>query len=134
MAHRGGDVVAEYVLTADYFHQVVARDEKGVATRTVRRFRGDALSDLEEADVPRLLAAGAIREVTDEPEPEDEDEQPTEPPVPDEPQPAPERARRVEAPRRTALKDEWVEYAVTKGFDRADAEAMNKDDLIAALS
>ena len=124
--------MADYVLTADYFHQVVARDDKGVATRTVRRFRGDVLTDLEESDVPRLLAAGAIREVTDEPETEAEDESTPEPPIPTEP--APEGGRRVEQPKRTALKDEWVEFAVAKGLDRADAEAMNKDDLIAALA
>lgn len=126
--------MADYVLTADYFRQAVAWDDKGVATRTVRRFRGDVLTDLEAEDVPRLLAAGAIREVTDEPEPEAADEPIPESSSPAESQPAPEPERRIEQPRRTAPKDQWVEYAVSKGLDRADAEAMNKDDLIAALA
>lgn len=39
-----------------------------------------------------------------------------------------------DAPTAKATKAEWVEFAVTKGLDEAEAEAMTKDALIAALS
>lgn len=34
------------------------------------------------------------------------------------------------APAKSALKDEWVDYAVSQGMDRDEAEAMTKQDLI----
>ena len=130
MAHRGGDVaVAEYVLLADHFRQAVARDDKGVVTRTVKRTRGDVLDDLFDDDVERLLKAGAIREVTDD-EPAETEPEAVE--VPAE-HPARDESRPVEQPKRTAPKHDWVEYAVTKGLDRGEAEAMTKDDLMDAL-
>lgn len=33
-------------------------------------------------------------------------------------------------PGKTALKEEWVAYAVSKGADEAEANALNKPDLI----
>lgn len=37
-------------------------------------------------------------------------------------------------PKNTALTADWVDYAVAKGLDRAEAEAMDRTELIKALS
>lgn len=37
-------------------------------------------------------------------------------------------------PPHVAAKDRWIDYAVSQGFDRAEASAMTKAQLIAALS
>lgn len=44
--------------------------------------------------------------------------------------PAPDAGR----PKQAALKDVWVDYAVRRGMDRVDAEALDKRELIAELS
>lgn len=40
----------------------------------------------------------------------------------------------LERPKQAALKDVWVDYAVARGMDRVDAEALDKRELIAELS
>lgn len=40
----------------------------------------------------------------------------------------------IERPKQTAAKDVWVDYAVARGMARDDAEALDKRELIAALS
>ncbi|NKT69488.1 hypothetical protein GS860_16150 [Rhodococcus hoagii] len=40
----------------------------------------------------------------------------------------------VERPKQAAAKSVWVEYAVARGMDRDQAEALDKRDLIAELS
>lgn len=40
----------------------------------------------------------------------------------------------VPRPRQAAAKAVWIDYAVSQGLDRAEAEAMDKRELIAALS
>lgn len=40
----------------------------------------------------------------------------------------------VPRPRQAAAKAVWIDYAVAQGLDRAEAEAMDKRELIAALS
>ncbi|MFE3597325.1 hypothetical protein ACFXOH_21495 [Bacillus subtilis] len=55
--------MSEYILTADYFDQIVERREDGTAKRYAKRRRGDILTDLDEDDIERLTAAGAIVEV-----------------------------------------------------------------------
>ena len=52
------------------------------------------------------------------------------PPAPDDVAPAPD----IERPKQTAGKPAWVDYAVERGMDRDDAEALDKRELIAALS
>jgi hypothetical protein len=37
-----------------------------------------------------------------------------------------------DVPAKSATKDVWVDYAVSQGADRAEAEAATKDDLIAS--
>lgn len=39
-----------------------------------------------------------------------------------------------DAPAKSAAKPVWVDFAVSKGYSREEAEDMNKDDLIEALS
>jgi hypothetical protein len=38
----------------------------------------------------------------------------------------------LEEPKKSGSKPDWVEYAVSKGADRDEAEASNRDDLAAA--
>ncbi|MFE3057639.1 hypothetical protein [Nocardia sp. NPDC059236] len=56
--------MSEYILTADYFDQIVERREDGTAKRYAKRRRGDILVDLDEDDIERLTAAGAITEAS----------------------------------------------------------------------
>lgn len=51
-------------------------------------------------------------------------------PAPGDVAPAPD----LERPKQAALKDVWVDYAVARGMDRVDAEALDKRELIAELS
>ncbi|MYV30319.1 hypothetical protein GQ649_24170 [Rhodococcus sp. DSM 6344] len=51
-------------------------------------------------------------------------------PAPGDVAPAPD----LERPKQTAVKDVWVDYAVARGMDRVDAEALDKRELIAELS
>lgn len=48
-------------------------------------------------------------------------------------EPAP-RAEPVEVPHPSALKAEWVDYAVTQGVERGDAEASTKAELVEKFS
>ncbi|QGJ87253.1 hypothetical protein SEA_WOCKET_7 [Gordonia phage Wocket] len=82
--------MTEFVLTASRFDQVVERDDKGFPLKVVKHRRGDLVFDLPDAEVARLLAAGAIRpapdpddEVTEVVVPDDEDDEVTEVVVPD---------------------------------------------------
>ena len=114
----------DYVLTASVFHHR--------ADGRRRRFeRGDRLTGLSDRDVRRLLAAGAIAPV--------KDDAPAQAPaaLPESQAPAPVKAEtgpdQPRRPKQTAPKPVWVDYAVAKGFDRAEAESMTKPDLIQAL-
>ena len=40
------------------------------------------------------------------------------------------RTETVEQPNKSASKGDWVDYAVSQGMSRADAEAVTKDELI----
>lgn len=44
------------------------------------------------------------------------------------------RVATPKAPRASASKAEWVEFAIAQGLDPAEAEAMKRDELRAALS
>lgn len=74
------------------------------------------------AGLPGHPAVGAMAGYTlPEPEPEPEAEP--------EPEPEPE-AEEKGPPAQSAPKSEWVDWAVSEGFDRDEAEAMTKQDLI----
>lgn len=47
-----------------------------------------------------------------------------------EPEPEPETEPQEGPPAQSAPKDTWVDWAVSEGFDRDEAEAMTKQDLI----
>ncbi|QMU19009.1 lipase chaperone [Gordonia rubripertincta] len=136
--------MADFVLTASLFEQVVERDAHGYPLKVIRHRRGDIVSGLDEADVARLLDAGAIAPVpaenpaivvvdadTDVVSDEDavvtDDEAPAVAPVP-------ELAGDPARPRITATKKVWVEYAVARGWTAADADDLDKQALIEALS
>ncbi|QDF17102.1 head-tail connector protein [Gordonia phage William] len=142
--------MADFVLTASLFEQVVERDAHGYPLKVIRHRRGDIVSGLDEADVARLLDAGAIAPVpaenpaivvvdadtvdadtvdvvSDDDAVVTDDEAPAVAPVPE---PTGDLAR----PKITATKKVWVEYAVARGWTAADADDLDKQALIEALS
>ena len=112
----------------------------------VRRRRGDVF-EVPEGEVDRLLRAGAIVPAdaaadskvapTDEIAPAvEEPDEPT--PDKDEPDTTPDSAPEtpvvpLDRPKQAAPKPAWVAYAVSRGMDRAAAEALDKRELIAEL-
>ena len=47
-----------------------------------------------------------------------------------EPEPQPESESEPEAPKDYATKGEWVDYAITQGAERGEAESLTKQELI----
>ncbi|MGY4098049.1 hypothetical protein ACW2Q0_00550 [Nocardia sp. R16R-3T] len=131
--------MSEYILTADYFDQIVEVREDGTAKRYAKRRRGDIIVGLPEDDVDRLLRAGAIKARADVAGPAARQE-------PDGGNSAPVTGTEVgsasaggaetpspdafDLPKRTAKTEEWQDYAVARGLPRADAEAMSRAELI----
>ncbi len=147
MADGTGDPVTEYVLTADFFDQIVERRPDRTALRIVKHRRGAILDDLTDAEAERLLSTGAIKPYV-EPEPvidEEEDnlgdgedlgdgdgddlgegEDGGDSPAADEAaQPVPAQ------PKKTASTEEWRGYAVLRGMPEAEAAEATRADLIA---
>lgn len=92
---------------------VIVKDDKGAQHHL---YEGAVVfSNADPDHLEQLLDSGMVEEfeVPAEPEPE-----PDAPPVP------------LEEPKKSASKADWVEYAVSKGADRAEAEAANRDDLV----
>ncbi|WP_432793682.1 lipase chaperone [Rhodococcus ruber] len=138
--------MTEYILTATRFDQILARDEKGRVTHLVRRRRGDTVTGLDEGEVERLLRAGAIidaeqvRAAAAPPVADDRpaagagdsDGQPAgDPAAADQSAPAPAAVPR---PKQAADKDDWIAYAISRGWDEAQARSMTKPQLLAALA
>ena len=87
-------------------------------------YHGDVV-DIPDDVVDEYTRFGAFAvEPTPEPEPL---------PTPAAEEPAPADPALLSPPMNTAPKAAWVEYAVAKGYDRDEAEAANKPDLIKAL-
>lgn len=95
-----------YVLLASVFYQ---RQEDG---RRKRFTKGDEV-ELSDDKAARLLKAGAVAPV-EKAKPKVE-----------------EPADTDERPKQVAPKADWVDWAVSQGADRAEAEEMTKADLIA---
>lgn len=117
--------MAEFTLRTHYNREVGGSDVcetcqrplDGVR-RPVERFApGDAVTIKDKTEIARLIKAGAI-------------DDPDAPVVEvDEPAAQPADGR----PPKAGAKGAWVEYAVSRGLDRAEAEALSKEDLIAAV-
>jgi hypothetical protein len=123
--------VTEFVLTATRFDQVLERDEHGRVTKLARRRRGDTF-EVDDADVTRLLAAGAIRPAEDAPTV-------TETPPADQSDASADPTDISAGPKgpippKTGVKELWVDYAVSNGWDRDEAESKTRAELIAALA
>lgn len=89
---------------------------------TVRGFyEGAVLPDGVSDEAIKHHLDGDMIAATDEPAPEPAPTTPETPPV-----------TPAEPPAQNAVKAEWVDYAVSQGADRADAEAQTKEDLIKA--
>lgn len=116
-----------YRLVASRFDQIVERHPNRAPKRVVRHRFGDLVEGLSDAEVDRLLRAGAIRPAADV---DAEDVGVVEVDQDDATTPAEAVAR----PKQTAPVKDWEDYAVSQGFDRAEVEAMSKSDLIKALA
>lgn len=100
---------------------VVAKDRSG-ALRYY--YAGDPISYLSPEDEERLLDEGLVVDVEDVL-------------VAPEPKPAvlaPAAGGEVARPKQTADKDDWVAYAIARGIPEAEAKAMTKPQLIAAVT
>lgn len=102
------------MLAADVFYQ----RQPGGPLKRYRR--GDTVTGLSAGDVERLVKAGAIVSAS-------------------QPEAAPaERPESAEAsaerPKQVAPKAEWVEFAVSQGAVRDEAEALTKAELIEMFS
>ena len=147
MVDRIGDAVTDYVLTASRFDQIVERNENGSARRIVKHRRGDVVDGLTEAEVERLLRAGAITPVVaDDEDPESDSQDESAPPTTGEAASTPaattvKATGAPERPKQTAPVAEWEEYAAalhsstggTQGLDLAAAKALTKRELIEQL-
>jgi hypothetical protein len=71
--------------------------------------------------------AGSSRDVAPDGSDESDEGDPAQYEAPDEGDPAPDEGER---PSTSAPKAEWVDYAVTKGTDRSEAEASTKAELV----
>lgn len=124
-----------HVLKAVRFRHNVAYNEKGQPTEVHIYRQGDVVDDLPAEHLERLIAAGAVAiddgdDVEDDPDVHDPETLADESPAAAETAAPPV----TERPRNTAGKKAWVDYAVTaKGWKRADAEALDRADLIEAL-
>ncbi|AEL98170.1 head-tail connector protein [Mycobacterium phage BigNuz] len=100
---------------------VCARDQGG---RTHHRYYGEIIEWLPADQAKHLLELGMVEKLGAAAEPATDDDDLAE--ADDEPQPRAEGG----APLRAAPKADWVEYAVSKGVDRDEAEALNKSELV----
>ncbi|MBF6411207.1 lipase chaperone [Nocardia farcinica] len=137
--------MSDYILTADFFDQIVERRDDGTAKRIVKHRKGAIVSGLDEREVERLIGAGAIKprrapaddddsegqgdtrspgDGTPNPEQHGDDAAPSDT-HDDEPAAAPDR------PLKTAGVAEWRKYAVAVGMTEAEAESMSRAELIA---
>lgn len=139
--------MSDYILTADFFDQIVERRDDGTAKRIVKHRKGAIVSGLDEREVERLIGAGAIKprrapaaddDIDSEgqgdtrspgdsetPNAEQQGDAATSDTHDDEPAAAPVR------PLKTAGVAEWRKYAVAEGMAEAEAEAMSRAELIA---
>lgn len=137
--------MTDYVLTADFFNQIVERRPDRSALRIVKHRKGAILSDLTDAEVERLTSTGAIRPVPFAVD-EDQDADPgddqgndsdsgdgsDEEPSADDQEAEPESVATASTgrPLKTATVTEWREYAVSKGLPKAEAAALTRAELI----
>ncbi|WKN53775.1 hypothetical protein HJ581_0008185 [Rhodococcus opacus] len=142
-------------------HEIVAsfwEEPVGPPVGYVRHRRG-AVVDVPDEHVERLLRVGAIAPVEPEasgdearddaagdetpgsaddstpvvPAPTDDTAPSTEDTASADHPDSPAAVAEVERPKQTAAKPVWVEYAVARGMNRDDAEALDKRELIAEL-
>ncbi|WP_280410694.1 hypothetical protein [Nocardia asiatica] len=148
--------MSEYELTADFFDQIIERRDDGTAKRVAKHRRGAVLTGLTDREVERLTAAGAIRPHREPPQiiatgsgsgegnvnpgagvgggesgqtPPDSDAAGATPQATgdgDLGNNSDEPAR----PAQTGAKALWVDYAVARGMEREEAEAMTRAELI----
>lgn len=117
--------MAKYTVTGEYITVLTATSD---GVRLVGLYKGAPLpGDVPQESIDHHLSTGQIalvEEVTDDPVAQGADV----PPSGSFPNPS---AVQTGEPKKSASKAEWVDYAVSKGADRADAESATKDDLVA---
>jgi hypothetical protein len=118
-----------YLVTAPL---VIAKDQAGKLHHV---YEGGVIPWLSDDQAEHFVSTGLVKKVGGDVGPVvAELGSPTPPPDPENPgavKTTPEPG--VTKPPQVATKDTWVEYAVARGFDRAEAEDMTKAELIEAL-
>ncbi|MFD6518117.1 hypothetical protein [Rhodococcus sp. NPDC060176] len=116
---------ADYVLLIHLFDQQIQK--KGDPVEYRRHHQGDVVT-LDSAEARRLLKAKAIAPVEEDSSiaTEEGDSQ-------KEPATGGDTNADAERPANTATTAEWVEYAVSQGFDRSDMEKLKRAEIIAAV-
>lgn len=116
---------ADYVLLIHLFDQQIQK--KGDPVEYRRHRQGDVVT-LDSAEARRLLKAKAIAPVEEDSSiaTEEDDSQ-------KEPATGSDTNADAERPANTATTAEWVEYAVSQGFDRSDMEKLKRAEIIAAV-
>lgn len=99
----------------------LAKDQEGAVHY---HYEGAVISWLDDETAEHLLSNGIVEEIDDPAPVVVDDEGPADPAGDD-------GGDEVKRPAKTAPKPAWVEYAVAKGFDRAEAEKSEKAELIA---
>jgi len=133
--------VSDYVLTADFFDQIVERRPDRSALRIVKHRKGAILSDLTDADAERLLSVKAIRPysepvaIVDADDDEDPDDPGTASPgdgesTGDSDDLAAGADDDDARPLKTATVTEWRKYAESKGLPKAEAAELTRAELI----
>lgn len=129
--------MAEFTLRTHYNREVGGADVcetclrplAGVRNPVERFAPGDVVTIDDEAEIARLVKAGAIDD-PDAPAPAPMREAE---PSADGSGEVPPRPAAGERPPKAGRHDAWVKYAVSRGLDQAEAEGMSKEDLIAAV-
>lgn len=123
--HRGFRVSARVIAPL-----VVATNQDG---KLLYHYHGAVIPWLSEEERARFVADGLVEDLGDIGTPGGEAFIPLDPST-DAGTSGDGGGSELARPENTALKEVWVEYAVSTGFNREEANAMNKGDLIAALS
>ncbi|BBZ09866.1 MULTISPECIES: hypothetical protein [Mycobacterium] len=96
---------------------LVVKDEVGRNHHCYQHNTG-VIPYLNDQQREHFLRLGLVEEIDDKPQPAKAEQ-------PDDGEPA--------KPAKVASKEAWVDYGVSKGHDRAELEALNKQDLVELL-
>jgi hypothetical protein len=99
----------------------LAKDQEGAVHY---HYEGAVISWLDDETAEHLIGNGIVEEIDDPAPVVVDDEGPADPAGDD-------GGDEIKRPAKTAPKPAWVDYVVSKGVDRAEAEKLEKAELIA---